>query len=190
MGTHDPLEEALTRQLLRFRCPDPHVLGEFSLGVLEEGQEDVRAHVTQCPRCQEELAALEGFLRVRDRPDLRVVVARWVPTLRVAEPAPAYALRGDLQLTSATYQAGEFTVAVSVTEDPEEADLRTLVGTVSAQGEVPEGGTARLVGPGSWRATEVDPAGQFAFDAVPPGRYTLEVEVGDTLLHVAPLEVS
>jgi hypothetical protein len=108
MDTHgdQALESALTRQLYRMHCPDPQVLGDYHLGVLQAGREEVEAHVRECPRCQEELEGLERFLRIRDRPDVRVLLAQWLPALRVAEPAPAYALRGSVQLSSATLPGG------------------------------------------------------------------------------------
>ncbi|MCS7234815.1 MAG: hypothetical protein RMM30_02390 [Armatimonadota bacterium] len=190
MDPDEALDRALTRQLYRFACPEPHVLGELHLGVLEEGREQVEAHVRNCPRCQEELAALERFLRTRDQPDLRVLVAQWVPQLQVAEPAPAYAVRGTVQLASATYQAGEFTLSVSITEDPQNPSLRTVAGIVSGEAEPGGQARARLVGPTYHEEEAVDTVGQFAFDRVPAGRYTLEVELEDALVQVSPLEVA
>jgi hypothetical protein len=190
MDPLDALERAVTKRLYRFRCPDPQVLGDLHLGVLQEGREEVEAHVRECTRCQEELAALERFLNIRDRPDLRVLVARWVPHLQVAEPTPAYAVRGAVQLSSATYRAGEFTLTVSITEDPQDPSLRTLAGILSCEAELDGGARARLAGPGYQEEAPVDPVGQFVFERVPLGRYTLEVEVEDTLVQVSPLEVA
>lgn len=190
MDVQDPFERALVRQLYRFRCPEPHVLGEFHLGLLDDPRRgEVEEHLRECPHCQEELNTLERFLRVRDRPSVRVLVAEWLPQLRVAEMAPGYALRGTLHLTSATYRAGEFTLTVSITEDPQDASLRTVAGIVSCEGELLARGRARLVGAELEREVELDPVGQFAFDRVARARYTLEVEVGDALVQVSPLEV-
>lgn len=190
MEAHDALERAVARQLYRFRCPDPHVLGELHLGLLDSGREEVEAHVRECPRCQEELAILNRFLRARDRPDWRILVAEWAPQLRVAEPAAAYAVRGSAQLAAATYQAGEYALTVSVTEEPQDASLRTVAGIVSWETQPEQPARARLVGFHYEQEAEVDSVGQFAFEAVPRGRYTLEVEVGDALVQVSPLEVS
>ena len=192
MDTHGDraLESALTRQLYRMHCPDPQVLGDYHLGVLQAGRKEVEAHVRECPRCQEELEGLERFLRIRDRPDVRVLLAQWLPALRVAEPAPAYALRGSVQLSSATYRAEEFTVGVSITQDPTDPSRRILAGTVWCEGELEQPARARLVGPAHQEEVDVDPVGQFAFDSVPPGKYTLEVEAGQTLVQITGLDVS
>ncbi len=44
MDTHGDraLESALTRQLYRMHCPDPQVLGDYHLGVLQAGREEWR----------------------------------------------------------------------------------------------------------------------------------------------------
>ncbi len=185
----DALERAVTRQLYRLHCPDPQVLGDFYLGTLDAGREEVEAHLQECSRCRDELATLERFLRIRDRPDVRVLVAQWWPALRVAEAAPAYAVRGSPQLASATYRAGELTLHVSITEDPQDRSVRTVVGILSSDaGSVLEA-RARLVGASYHGEAEVDAVGQFVFDAVPPGRYTLEVETDETTVQVYPLDV-
>ncbi len=187
----DPLERALARQLYRLRCPDPLVLGELHLGTLEGAQQqEVSAHVSECPRCQQELATLDRFLKSRDRPGVRLWVAELLPQLRVAELAPAYAVRGSFQLASATYRAGEFTLTVSITEDPQDPSLRTLAGIVFREAELEPGARARLLGARYEQEAEVDPVGQFAFTSVPKGRYTLELEAGDDLVQVSPLQVS
>ncbi len=184
----DGLERTLTRKLYRVECPDPHALGEYHLGLLEDRPE-VTAHVRECRLCQEELAALERFLGVRERPPARVLLAQWLPSLRVAEPAPAFALRGEPRMTSATYRAEEFTVTLSVHDDPRGADLRILSGVVTPL-DMAHGGRALLSGPVHTAEAPVDPAGQFAFDQVPAGRYTLELQLGDATVQVYPLEVT
>lgn len=184
----DALEHALTKQLYRAPCPDPQVLGDFQLGTLQVGREEVQAHLEVCSRCREELATLERFLRIRDRPDLRVLLAEAWPALRVAEPGLAYAVRGSPQMTSATYRAGELTLTVSITEDPQDRSLRTVAAILSSDAQVPPA-RARLIGSFYHAETSLDPVGQFAFDSVPPGRYTLEVEAGETVMQVYPLEV-
>lgn len=188
MEAQDALEHALTKQLYRAPCPDPQVLGDFHLGTLQVGCEEVRAHLEECSRCREELATLERFLRIRDRPDLRILLAQVWPDLRVAEPSLAYAVRGSPQLTSATYRAGELTLALSIMEDPLDRSLRTVAGILTSDVQL-HPARARLIGTSYHAEAGLDPVGQFAFDSVPPGRYTLEVEVGETLMQVHPLEV-
>lgn len=189
MEAHDEaLEHALAKQLHRAPCPDPQVLGDFHLGTLQVGREEVQVHLEICSRCREELATLERFLRIRDRPDVRVLLAQAWSALRAAELSPAYAVRGGPQMTSATYRAGELTLTVSMTEDPQDRSLRTLAGILTSDLGVPPA-RARLIGSAYQGEASVDPVGQFAFDSVPPGRYTLEVEAGETVMQVYPLEV-
>jgi hypothetical protein len=184
----DVLERALTRKLYRVECPDPHVLGEYHLGLLGDRPE-VAAHVQDCRLCQEELVALKRFLGVREIPPARVLLAQWLPSLRVAEPAPAFALRGEPRMTSATYRAEEFTVTVSVHEDPKGPDVRIVSGVVTPV-DVSHGGWALLSGPAHTAEVPVDAAGQFAFGGVPVGRYTLELQLGEATVQVSPLEVA
>lgn len=185
---NDALERTLIRKLYRVECPDPHVLGEYCLGLLGDRPE-VAAHVRDCRLCQEEIAALDGVLGVRETPSVRVLLAHWIPSLRVAEPAPAFALRGEPRMTTATYRAEEFTVTVSVHEDPKGPDVRIVSGVVTPV-DVSHGGRALLTGPAHTAQTQVDTAGQFAFDGVPVGQYTLELQLGDTTVQVSPLEVA
>ncbi len=185
---NDGLERALTRKLYRVECPDPHVLGEYHLGLLEERPE-VAAHVRECRLCQEELATLQRFVGVREIPPARVLLAQWLPSLRVAEPAPAFALRGEPRMTSATYRAEEFTVTLSVHDDPKGAHFRILSGVVTPV-DVAHGGRAVLSGAAHAAEAPLDAAGQFAFEEVPAGRYTLELQLGEATVQVCPLEVS
>ncbi len=184
----DQLERALSRKLYRVECPDPHVLGEYHLG-LRGDRPEVAAHVRSCRLCQEELAGLEKFLAVREVPPSRILLGQWLPSLKVAEPAPAFALRGEPRMVSATYRADEFTVTVSVHPDPNAAELRILTGVASPV-DVSCGGQALLVGVQHTAQTPVDIAGQFAFDGVPVGQYTLELQLGETAVQISPLEVS
>ena len=98
-------------------------------------------------------------------------------------------LRGEPRMTSATYRAEEFTVTVSVHEDPKGPDVRIVSGVVTPV-DVSHGGRALLTGPAHTAQTQVDTAGQFAFDGVPVGQYTLELQLGDTTVQVSPLEVA
>lgn len=56
------LDNALIRRLARFECPSSQHLVDYHARLLETDSEDVKAHVANCPRCQDELAMLESFI--------------------------------------------------------------------------------------------------------------------------------
>ena len=69
--------------LHRFDCPSPQDLGEYALGLIALDQrQPVAAHVVGCPRCQEELATLRGFLAAERAPAPRPARD---PITRIAE---------------------------------------------------------------------------------------------------------
>jgi hypothetical protein len=95
--------------LYRRECPPVHMLGEYELNLLPPDVfEGVKAHVHECPLCQQELNELREFMMMPDVPaiDVRVspaapVPQRKVPARRnvlVAQPlqqVAAYASRGS-----------------------------------------------------------------------------------------------
>lgn len=84
LATYRELEQVLTGKLYRLDCPPNQVLGEYQLGMLNKDMTAaVRHHLSMCPLCTAEVAALTGFL-AHDP----VLEARTVPA-RVSTSSPA-----------------------------------------------------------------------------------------------------
>src|SRR4051794_34507741 len=57
------LDVTLQQRLRRFDCPPGQVLADYQLGLLDADTAIVvKQHLTQCPRCQNDLAILIQFL--------------------------------------------------------------------------------------------------------------------------------
>jgi len=62
---------ALQQRLRRFDCPSPQELADYHFGLLDTEQAAaVKQHLTQCPRCQNDLAVLIQFLNLSLDEDL------------------------------------------------------------------------------------------------------------------------
>lgn len=59
------MDTTLQGHLRRFDCPPAQRLTDFHMGMLAASEADViQKHVTSCPRCQADLAALTSFLNI------------------------------------------------------------------------------------------------------------------------------
>ncbi|HET8629404.1 MAG TPA: zf-HC2 domain-containing protein [Thermomicrobiales bacterium] len=186
----------LRRRLYRFDCPSPQELGDYELGLLPPAERTrVAAHVVACPHCADELRTLRDFLAGEPAALTRPTgpLRRLVATLLEPAPGAAYAgLRGADDATAQTYQAGGVTIALDTQfdrrrgrgaltgllwqEDPAAADLAGAAATLLA----PDGAT---------RTTALDDVGNFAFDDLAPGRYQVEVTLGDQLVTIPELRI-
>ncbi len=63
LATYQELESLLRSRLYRLDCPPSEVLGEYHLGLLTRDMTAaVQHHLSMCPLCTAEVAALSGFL--------------------------------------------------------------------------------------------------------------------------------
>jgi hypothetical protein len=174
------METSLSRLLYRFDCPDPHTLGEYALEVLDtEERVSVASHAAGCEECSAELATLRTFLATNPPlPETTLDrVRRIVATLLTPSPGLALgALRGPADAATRQFVAED--VTVSVGRGPERG---TLIGLIT--GGV--GRTARLES----HTTQIDDLGNFEFEGVLPGTYTLELDIDDRLVVIENLQI-
>jgi hypothetical protein len=74
-------DNRLRGRLRRFECPPPQQLIEYQLKMLSGDEaERVKKHVADCPRCQRDLAELDGFLNLQDEePIPDNIIPLWTP---------------------------------------------------------------------------------------------------------------
>jgi anti-sigma factor RsiW len=195
------LQRRLGEALYRFDCPSGQSLGEYALDLLApEARTAVARHVVDCLRCTAELRTLREFLAGDDPPVLErggvlAGLRRIVATLLAPAPAmapAAVALRGG-STSAQTYRAGDLTLTLGPGPQPRRgrASLMGLVVREDGDLEVPPASTARLLAPsGAAEATEIDDLGNFAFDDLAPATYSLELQLGDTVVVVEDVPVS
>jgi anti-sigma factor RsiW len=190
-------QRRLRRSLYRFDCPSPQELGDYELGLLPPTERTrVAAHVVACPPCADELRTLRDFLASEPAELTRPAAGtlrRLVATLLAPAPGTAYAgLRGADDATAQTYQAGGVTIALDTQFDPRRGRgaLAGLLWHEDPAAADLAGAAATLLAPdGATRTTALDDVGNFAFDDLAPGRYQVEVTLGDQLVTIPELRI-
>lgn len=192
------LQRRLGEIMYRFDCPPAQVLGDYEVQVLPPAERTrIAAHVLECPLCADELRTLRDFLAAEPPPPAEAPswVRRLVATLLspAPAPAPAYAgLRGAVDSASRTYQAGDVTVTLRLGLDSARRAgyLNGLIWRADADPEALAGQAVQLIGAGDTASTTaIGELGDFAFDAVEPGVYRLEVSLPDQTIVVEELHI-
>lgn len=120
------LDNALIRRLARFDCPSSQQLVDYHASLLEtDAAEVVQAHVTHCPRCQDELAMLESF--IADEPPLVEVPRDDAPNVirpsrliwqaQLIDSSELAAARGLDEIRTYDARAGSATIYVEARQD-------------------------------------------------------------------------
>jgi len=203
--TYATTERRLARDLHRFECPTPQVLGEYDLGVVPAQEHlAIAMHVRDCPRCSDELHTLRNFLAVEDVPNAEPRVARLrrlIATLLPSAPTsqPLAGLRGTAEAGIETYAAGDFKLTISygpeVRRDAGRMSKRVtsltgLVWSDATTSEATLAGVATLTGDdGTARTANVDELGNFTFEDVKVGAYRLEMSLGDQVILIESLRI-
>lgn len=188
-------QAALSRSLYRFDCPEPLRLGEYALDLLEpEPRRLVAAHALECELCTAELRDLREYLATDPaRPEpLLGRVRRLVATLLAPAGGPELGLaglRGTAETSARVYHADGLTISLSSGDEPGH-----LLGLLAVDdldvGEL-AGRQVRLLPAlgGTVYAEALDDLGNFEFDAIAPGVYSLEVELPSAVVVVEGLQV-
>jgi hypothetical protein len=188
----DAVEQRLRQSLFRFDCPDAQTLGEYELEMLDPVERTrVAAHAVDCNECQSELGVLRAFLAEPTKVSEPVLqrARRILATLVAPRPGLAYGgLRGASDSTTRVYEAGD----VTVTMGPG-STTGSMLGLVVAAGTPAaalEGRSVRLVNPlGVPADTRLDDLGNFEFEHLDAGIYSLEVDLPLGLVVVQELRV-
>lgn len=197
------MQQALTTRLFRADCPPALELGEYQMGLLPVDQSlTIARHVSVCPHCAQEIAALQGFM-AQPQPDvapsvldtvrsrLQVVVAELVSGARsaFAPPAlaPAYAgLRGGGD-DPLIYEANDVQLSIEVQNDGECPGHLAIFGLITG---LEDGQSAQIE---LWRDQQrlagaaVDAIGNFTLGGLTPGDYELFITNGTLDIHVQNL---
>lgn len=184
----DTAQTRLRRALHRFDCPEPHRLGEYELGYLLPAQRvEVASHALECTLCTEELQALRAFMAVEPpvTESLASHLRRIFATLLAPTPGLGLAgIRGaDTQLRQ--YQADN--ARISIGPGAERGSLIGLL--VRDEPDKLQGEARMLPETGSPHTAPVDELGNFEFEDLTPGAYTLEIQLADEVIVVESLEV-
>jgi hypothetical protein len=195
------LQESLRSRLFRQLCPESSELGELQLGLLPQGRvQAVEEHLTACPHCTRELAALSGYLaelaptlerslveQVVEK--VKVLVARLVQggqTGMAFAPVAAGIRGGDSG--PLIYEAGDVQIVLDLQDDSGGPDQRTLLGLLT--GMAPDDVRAHLYREGQLvTTTEVDDLGNFVLSDLDPASYELIVSGPDLEVHIQTLDI-
>jgi hypothetical protein len=177
----NPIDDLLSAVFYRLSCPEPEVLGDYSLGRLPAGQRLVVArHLRDCPYCGRELAlyaltepgasAEVGDLRGAVKVGLRSLIGR----VSWAHPAPAalpaLVLRGNSSAPQ-VHETEDVRVVLHVQPATSGYRRKRLLGKVEPAGAA--------IGAELWSEAElldsitVEGDGYFFFDRLKSGRYIL-----------------
>ena len=174
------IEKSLQTALYRAFCPDSITLGEYFLGILAEDQaSQVRKHLRECPRCQQELNQLKSFSREHNSDielspleHVRQLVARLVDTGAFPTLTPAFqGVRGS-EAEIQSYEADGYQIALDIQDDLEHPGLKAIYGLLL--GLNPQQFEVKLIdGRATIALAEVDMYGNFWLESISPGSYTL-----------------
>jgi hypothetical protein len=206
-------QKQLAVQLYRVECPSPLELGEYHLALLPaERVLTVEKHLTACLHCAREIQTLQGYLttlsstlepvapsvasNVSLGQRVRRLVAKWIdPLLGTVESGgsvPAFAaLRGEAenQDVQFVYEAEDVQIIIELQTDPTQPDRKVLLGLIlglaadqAFEAQLQQTEQAALFAP-------VDELGNFVFDKLMVGTYTLLLRSAETEIRIEDVKV-
>jgi hypothetical protein len=195
------LQGQLQVNLFRLLCPQPEVLGEYFLGMLDpELHQSIDEHLKDCSHCTSELKSLRAYLRLLE-PDIetsrtdqiKIWLAEKVDLISDAltfqtefEPA-LLTLRGSYTETN-IYKAGDYHLALLPKDDPANASKRTLIGAVEGLQESDCEAVLLKDEAMAWYGS-LDDTNSFHAPALDSGRYTLIIACERFQIHVIGIEI-
>ncbi len=190
-------QKRLRRVLFRLECPPPETLADYELGrVSAEERVAFARHVVECPRCREELETLRRFMADQPpataRPGLRERFRRVLAAPLAAPLRPALAtLRGADEGGLPTFSADGFRIKLTLNVEAG-ASRTTVIGLVwhNEDPAADVAGEARLVADSAVaQTTPIDELGNFTFESVASGTYTLELNFADLTSVIEDLKI-
>jgi anti-sigma factor RsiW len=184
------LDARFSTALLRADCPSAETLLEFSAALLAPQQaRQLTEHLTSCADCRAELSliAAPAALSLAER-----VVQSGARVLRaVLMPPPTLtpALRGDAP-EQRRYTVAGYDLLLAIVPPLAPGGHFMIEGQLGGdQIDAVPGEVRLLLDELEVRADTVDELGFFAFDAIAPAIYTLQLQLGDTVVQVDALIV-
>ena len=174
------IEKSLQTALLRAFCPDSITLGEYFLGILAEEQvSQLRKHLRECPRCQQELNQLISFssehrddIELSPLEHLRQLVARLVDKGDLSTLTPAFQGARGSEAKILSYEADGYQIALDIQDDLEHPGRKAIYGLLL--GLNPQQFEVKLFdGRAVIDLSDVDMYGNFWLGSISPGSYTL-----------------
>jgi hypothetical protein len=191
-------ERRLHLALYRFDCPAPQAIGDYMLDVLvEPDRRHLAEHVLGCADCAEDLHSLREFVAADPPLPKPSTVANWrraLATLLAPGPQVAPSLaRGNTRGGSCEYRAGPIGVVLGTVAASRRGTVTVdglLVDDTAASDAVADC-EVKLIKPGqAVHTTRTDDLGNFAFDSVAVGVYTLEIRVADQVVAIEDLSLA
>lgn len=187
-------QQQLRQLLYRIECPSTMFIGEYQAGLLSaESRNQFEQHLTVCPHCSRELAAIRRFM-AQVGPDLKDVL--FAPPEKVARPlllarllsSAAWQVRGGGEDEPLVYEADNFQVTIEVVADVSRPGHKTLYGLIVA--ELPAEWQVQLSQQGHLVATtSSDEAGNFELEGVKAGVYDCVVIRPELEIALPPLTI-
>jgi hypothetical protein len=183
-------EALLSAALVRADCPATEELLGFAAGLLvPDEQRRVATHVANCYDCAAELALLAKPPEPAVVGRLARAGVRLVRALLQPEAPPALAMRGHVPAARRAHYAAEGYEILVVVTPGRPAEGYALEGQILTP-TGPRPGSAQLSGSAQGeRSVEVDELGFFSFEGVPPGAYTLALDLVEASVISEILEV-
>jgi hypothetical protein len=179
----------LAKNLYRTPCPSSLELGEYRLEMLSEEQKaSIEQHLSWCPLCRRELQLFGGDERVVQSDPMvnsfqeianrvRIIIAHLredLTGLSLEAPTPVLAgMRGQETARSLTYDADDLEISLLIQPNAAQPTQRMLLGWLSDYENDQATEVYLWQGVQQIATTSVDDLGNFAFSALPPGRYNL-----------------
>lgn len=185
--------DALLRTLGRVDCPTPETISDLALGTVGwQPRRALHRHIAACPDCAAELAVSCGFLGVAQASTARPATdLDLVGRILAFFPRPVPATAAPWRTGSdgpRHFQAGEHTLSLSIA--PVGRRERLLRGRVAPPLAPPAEARFGQAGDDAPRAVvPVEADGSFRAGPLAPGRYSLEIQSGETLLVLDEIEV-
>lgn len=196
------MDSLFAAALYRPDCPETDQLLRYQAGLLSQTEtKRIKQHVKGCHDCQAELAELVGEPSLSRLTRLATAVSQSLKeagkqvidaVLLASQPRPALALRGESQ-QHAVYQAGPYQIVLAkvppLAAGPGVLGWQIEGQLMAANGGELNGRVSLQWGEEPIASDNLDEFGYFVLEQVPPGTYTLQIELASSLVSLADLTI-